>query len=66
MKKPRKVFPVAVLTDKNNYVLMTMDVNQRQQSSMPEDEDDRRTLFPGPQDGLMPRPLNAQGSKEGP
>ena len=46
MEKPCKVFPVSMFADQHHGALVTMDVDQGQQSSMPEDEDDRSTLFP--------------------
>jgi len=66
MQKPCNVVTVSMFTDQHHGALVTMDVDQGQQSSMPEDEDDRTTLFPKPREGVLPRPLDVQGSKKSP
>jgi hypothetical protein len=66
MEKAREVIPVAMFTDEHYDAGVTMDVDQRQKSSMPEDEDDRRTLLPEPHQVVVPRPLDVQSPKEGP
>jgi hypothetical protein len=66
MEKPCKVFPVSMFTDQHHSALVTMDVDQGQQSSMPEDEDDRSTLFPKFREDVLPRSVDLQGPKKSP
>jgi hypothetical protein len=55
-----------MVTDQHHDVVVPMDVDQGQKSSMPEDEDDWRTLLPEPPHVMVPRPLDVQSPKERP
>jgi len=46
MEKPCDEVAISMFTDQHHYALLTMDVDQGQQSSMPEDVDDGSTFFP--------------------
>jgi hypothetical protein len=58
MEKACEVFPIAMFTDQHHDAVVTMDVDQGQEPSVPEDEDDRRTPLPEPHHVVVPRPLD--------
>jgi hypothetical protein len=64
MDEPCNVISVSMFTDEHHGALVAMNVDQGQQSSMPEDEDDRSTFFPNPREDVVPGPLDVQGPKQ--
>jgi hypothetical protein len=66
MEKPRNVVSVSMFTDQHHDAVVTMHVDKGQESSMPENEDDRRTLLPEPHHVVVARPLDVQGPKKSP